>query len=155
MNKTYKYTIAANSYEEVTFDTGVAQIAISNANGEDGGGTGAVYTAGDNIQISEENVISASVPVASANTLGGVKIGEGVNIDQNGVISVYKELTGTLTAGQTSLEITDASITTSSYFDIYTSVYAILPLTVEVITGKITLTFDEQTSDLSVVVRIT
>ena len=44
-------------------------------------------TAGDNIVISEDNVISADLPIASADTLGGIKIGENLTIDENGVVS--------------------------------------------------------------------
>lgn len=44
-------------------------------------------TAGDNIVISEDNVISADLPIASADTLGGIKIGENLSIDENGVVS--------------------------------------------------------------------
>lgn len=36
----------------------------------------------------EEEGASGTLPIASANTLGGVKIGEGLAIDENGVLSV-------------------------------------------------------------------
>ena len=67
MNKTYKYTIAANSYQEVTYDTGVAQLAISNADGTEG-------------------APAYELPVASAETLGGIKVGENLSIE-DGVLS--------------------------------------------------------------------
>lgn len=78
MNKTYKYTLSSGEKKEITFDVGVYQLAISNANGEDGG-TGVVYTAGENIQISEENVISATDTTYTA--------GSGIEISEQNVIS--------------------------------------------------------------------
>ena len=67
---------------------------------------------------------------------------------------VYTEVTGTLTAGSTSLTLSDASITTSSTIDYYTSVFGVNPTNVVVATGSVTLTFEAQGSDLSVKVRI-
>lgn len=78
MNKTYKYTLSSGEKKEITFDVGVHRLAISNANGEDGG-SGVVYTAGDNIQISEENVISATDTTYTA--------GSGIEISEQNVIS--------------------------------------------------------------------
>lgn len=64
------------------------------------------------------------------------------------------EVTGTLTAGQTSITLSDASITTSSTFDIYTDTFGIQPVSAVVATGSITLTFLAQASNLSVKVRV-
>ena len=55
--------------------------------------TDTTYTAGTNVQISAENVISATDTVytlspATSSTLGGVKIGSGVNVAADGTISV-------------------------------------------------------------------
>ena len=66
----------------------------------------------------------------------------------------YKELSGTLTAGGTSLTLTDSSITTNSLYDIYTSVYGVNPTDVTVTTGSITLTFEARQSNLEVKVRV-
>lgn len=63
-------------------------------------------------------------------------------------------ITGTLTAGSTSLVLSDAAVTTSSTIDIYTDVYGVNPTDVTVATGSITLTFDAQASDVSVKVRV-
>lgn len=56
----------------------------------DKGADGAIqYEAGENITI-ENNVISASgykLPIASADTLGGIKLGKNLSIDENGVVS--------------------------------------------------------------------
>lgn len=79
MNKVYKYTLTSGEKKEITFDVGVHRLAISNANGTDGGGGGVTYTAGENIQISEENVISATDTTYSA--------GENIEISAQNVIS--------------------------------------------------------------------
>lgn len=63
-------------------------------------------------------------------------------------------LTGTLTAGQTSLTLSDASITTSSTIDYYTDAFGVSPTNVVVTTGQIVLTFPAQASDLGVKVRV-
>ena len=63
-------------------------------------------------------------------------------------------VTGTLTAGSTSLTLSDASITTSSTFDIYTDTFGIQPVSAVVATGSITLTFLAQPSDITVKVRV-
>lgn len=66
----------------------------------------------------------------------------------------YTEVTGTLTAGSTSLTLSDASIQTTSTIDIYVSVFGIQPTNAVVATGSITLTFLAQASDITVKVRV-
>ena len=66
----------------------------------------------------------------------------------------YTDVTGTLTAGSTSLTLSDASITTSSTLDFYTDVYGVNPTGVAVSTGSVTLTFEAQLSDVAVKVRV-
>ena len=66
----------------------------------------------------------------------------------------YVEVTGTLTAGNTSITLSDASITSSSTIDIYTDVFGIQPTNAVVATGSITLTFLAQASDIIVKVRV-
>ena len=63
-------------------------------------------------------------------------------------------VTGTLTAGSTSITLSDASITTTSTIDIYVSTFGIQPTNAVVATGSITLTFLAQASDISVKVRV-
>lgn len=63
-------------------------------------------------------------------------------------------LTGTLTAGQTSLTISDTAITADSLIDIYTDKYGVNPTNVVSAAGSVTLTFEAQTSDLNVKVVI-
>ena len=63
-------------------------------------------------------------------------------------------LESTLTAGETTLTISDTSITEDSMIDIYTNVFGVNPTEVTVTSGAITLVFDAQESDLSVKVRV-
>ena len=65
-----------------------------------------------------------------------------------------KEVTGTLIAGNTSITLQDASITTTSTIDIYTDVFGISPESVSVATGEITITFEAQSSDMGVKVVV-
>lgn len=66
----------------------------------------------------------------------------------------YTEVSGTLTAGSTSLTLSDASITATSTIDIYTDVFGVQPTNAVVTIGQIVLTFLAQNSDLSVKVRV-
>ena len=76
----------------------------------------------------------------------------------NEVNSKFKDITGTLTQGSTSLTLTDSAITTSATYDFFTSIYGVNPTSVSVTNGSpngtMVLTFDEQESDMSVKVRI-
>lgn len=69
-------------------------------------------------------------------------------------IAGFTEVTGTLTAGSTSLVLSDSSITTSSTLDIYTTTFGVNPTDVVVASGSVTLTFDALGSDLGVKVRV-
>jgi len=66
----------------------------------------------------------------------------------------YTDLVDTLKAGETSITITDSSITTDSTIDFYTDVFGVNPIGAVVGTGQITLTFEERSSDLGVKVRV-
>lgn len=66
-----------------------------------------------------------------------------------------KDITGTLTAGSTTLTLSDASITADSTFEVFCSVDGIAEPSKSAAVGSITLTFAEaQQSDISVKVRI-
>lgn len=66
----------------------------------------------------------------------------------------YKELTGTLATGETTVTITDSSINDTCTYDIYTSVYGVNPTAVTILDNTMTLTFAAQQSDLGVKVRV-
>ena len=46
-----------------------------------------VVKVGDNVSIDENGALSAEIPIASSTTLGGVKIGENLEITEDGVLS--------------------------------------------------------------------
>lgn len=75
-------------------------------------------------------------------------------INELNSIGNYVTLSGTLEAGETSLTIADNRITTDSMIDIYTDVFGVNPTAVSVSAGSITLDFEEQASDLGVMVNL-
>lgn len=67
--------------------------------------------------------------------------------------SSYTDVTGTLTAGSTSITLSDAAITTSSTIEVFNDLD--VPYNSKTLsTGNITLTFDAQSSNMSVKVRV-
>jgi hypothetical protein len=66
----------------------------------------------------------------------------------------YTQISGTLVAGNTTVSLSDASITTSSVFDFYTTIFGVNPTAVSVSTGTIVLTFEAQVVDVGVIVRV-
>jgi len=70
------------------------------------------------------------------------------------IVPMSKEVSGTLTAGSTSITLSDAAITTSSTIDIYTDTYGVNPTAVTVSTGSVAMTFESQASNVSVKVRV-
>ena len=74
-----------------------------------------------------------------------------INVELNRLTNF---LIATLPAGETTLTISDSSITEDSIIDIYTNVFGVNPTEVTVVDGSITLIFDAQESDLGVKVRV-
>lgn len=66
----------------------------------------------------------------------------------------WTDVIGTLPAGETSITLSNAAITTDSTIDYYTNVFGVNPTNVSVANGSVTLTFDSQASDLGVKVRV-
>ena len=65
----------------------------------------------------------------------------------------YTEVSGTLTAGQTSITLSDASITANSTIDVYTDA-DVEYTSISVLTGSVTITIDAQASNMGVKVRV-
>lgn len=65
----------------------------------------------------------------------------------------YKLVTGTLTAGQTSVTLSDAAILATSYIDVYTADGTPYVSAVQSV-GSVALTFEAQAADLSVAVVV-
>lgn len=99
----------------------------------------------------EDRLVPAPTAADEDKVLGVVD-GELAYIDDANWVPLF--LTGTLTAGQTSLTIEDEGITLNAIVDIYTDVFGVDPTNVVVANGSITITFDAQASDLSVKVVI-
>lgn len=59
-------------------------------------------------------------------------------------------LTSTLSAGSTSVTFSNAAITTTAMYDVYADKYGLTPTDITVTTGQAVLTFDAQSSNVSV-----
>ena len=66
----------------------------------------------------------------------------------------WYDFTDTLEAGETSLTIANAKITTDSTIDVYTDTFGVSPTNQVVTSGQIVLTFEVQEADLGVKVRV-
>jgi len=63
-------------------------------------------------------------------------------------------LTGVLSAGSTEISFTDSNITSSSIIDVYADVYGINANNISVNNNTLTLTFDAQSTDVNIKVKI-
>ena len=113
----------------------------------DDGNSGYVSKKVDSSLLASEVLSSYTWPLALTKTSSKNVLGALHEIS-------YKEVTGSLSAGSTSITLSDASITTTSTFDIFTDVYGVAPESVTVATGSITMTFEAQESTLGVKVRV-
>ena len=68
-------------------------------------------------------------------------------------LSQWTEVTGTLTAGNTNITLSDVSITSNSTIDVYTNLDVDYN-TITVSTGSVIITFDAQQSNMNVKVRV-
>lgn len=64
-------------------------------------------------------------------------------------------VSGTITAGNTSITLSDVSITTSSFIDVYFKDVLLAPTNVTVVSGSVTVEIDAQASNTDVAVRVT
>lgn len=103
-----------------------------------------------------EGEIGYEVPDAGIGKgLVNMKIGDGVTAWTSlPYAMVNKVFTATLTAGSSSVTITDDRIGSESMIDIYTDVYGVSPTEVTVNNGNIIMTFDAQETDVNVKVRV-
>ena len=90
----------------------------------------------------------------------GATLVVGTNIQATNVVSEMGGgsggtlVSGTLTAGQTSITLNNANITSNSWISPYTSVYGVNPTNVVATTGSVTLTFEAQLTDILVGVEV-
>lgn len=66
----------------------------------------------------------------------------------------YKDLQGTLAAGQTSITFTDSVINSNRTIDYFPSIYGVVPTSITVSSGSVVFTFEEQATDMTLKVRI-
>lgn len=98
------------------------------------------------------SVVIPNPPGTATETLTGLSIDGTIYGISSGVSWI--DLTGTLTAGSTSITFTNVAITTTSTVQVFTSDGTEYN-SITISTGEIILTFDAQSSDLSVKVRLT
>ena len=125
--------------------------AIANSGGGGGGGVPQVQSDWTETDTSSKAYILHKPTLATVATSGSYNdLSDKPVIPTGDRIFVEDELT----AGQTSITLTDVLISSDSTFDFYTDIYGVAPKTVSVSTGSITLTFDAQASDMMVKVVI-
>lgn len=109
--------------------------AISSANSN-------ISTLTSRLSTADSNISANSSKISAANT----------NISN--LQALNKIITATLSAGSTSITISDSRINSSSILSFYTSVYGVSPTAVTVGTGSVTLTFDAQDANMVVGVKV-
>ena len=67
----------------------------------------------------------------------------------------WTDVIGVLQAGSTSITLRDVSIKSTSAFNFYTDVFGVCPTSVSVSVGSVTLTFNPQVNDVTVLARVT
>ena len=116
----------------------------------------AAFVSKDNQNV--DQTMKVKVSEVATKVVNNIEYGA-LNTSEKKVLGAINEVrgtfvTGTLTAGSTSITLSDGSITTSSTFDIYVSTFGIQPTNAVVATGSITLSFLAQASNISVKVRV-
>jgi hypothetical protein len=135
--------LVVNSIQYAALNTDAKTIIGAINELETGGG-------GGGSSVSWSQLISTGTKIAEI-TINGVATD--VYAPTSGGAS-YTDVTGTLTAGQTSITLSDASILTTSTIDIYTDAFGVNPTGVTVAAGSVTLTFDAQATNVAVKVRV-
>ncbi|MDE5818047.1 MAG: hypothetical protein K2I07_01830 [Lachnospiraceae bacterium] len=82
------------------------------------------------------------------------KVMDGRTCSEYLVKALGTTLTGTLLAGKTMLTFTSAAITDDSMIHVYTDQYGVSPSAMVYSDGRLTLTFDAQSADIQVKVRV-
>lgn len=111
---------------------------------------------------SDTGYSSMKMPITAlaSKLLGGTQYAADLQTAAKTIFGAINELagivlSGTLTAGQTSITFTNAAITASSTLaNVWIGVFGVYPTNIVIADGSITLTFESQSSDLGVKVRI-
>ena len=107
---------------------------------------------GDSFTVAQLDAVNSGITSAKVSKLDALPTAS--ELEEEIASARGKELTSTLTAGQTTLTFTDSAITANSTIDVYTSVYGVNPEEMTVSSGSLTLTFDVQSSNVGVKVVI-
>lgn len=111
---------------------------------------------------SDTGYSSMKMPITAlaSKLLGGTQYAADLQTAAKTIFGAINELagivlSGTLTAGQTSITFTNAAITASSTLaNLWINVFGVYPTNIVITDGSITLTFESQVSDIGVKVRI-
>lgn len=111
---------------------------------------------------SDTGYSSMKMPITAlaSKLLGGTQYAADLQTSAKTIFGAINEvagivLSGTLTAGQTSITFTNAAITASSTLaNLWINVFGVYPTNIVITDGSITLTFESQASDIMVKVRI-
>ena len=101
----------------------------------------------------DEGTVTVQGDVFDAATMNNLE--ERINAGFSGVPE-FTDLTATLTAGSTTVTFSDSSILTTSTIDYYIddAHWDLVPNSITVATGSVTLTFSAQSSNVSLKVRV-
>ncbi len=108
---------------------------------------------------------AGGIATKSSNNLGYRVVGrvddthiQIIVVPNNDMVQRIKEInsitTATLATGQTQITLLNSRITTTSILSFYTSIFGVNPEAVTVTNGSVTLTFDAQSENMEVGVRI-
>lgn len=134
--------LVANSIQYAALNTTAKTILGAINELQAGGG-------GGGSSVSWNQIVQSGTKIAEV-TINGTTINVYAPTSGGG----YTEVTGTLTSGQTTVTLSDASITTTSTIDVYTDVFGVNPTAISVTTGSVVLTFEAQASNVGVKVRV-
>lgn len=101
-----------------------------------------------------KNDLASTISGQGQSIKGGVSKNEFNRAISDTTRSIGVDISGTLAAGSTSLTLQNGLITTSSTIDVYTDKFGVSPTDIDVFDKQMVLTFDAQSTDLQVKVRI-
>jgi len=107
----------------------------------------AIESIEDYLQDNDIVEVEANPVEVSSDSLTKINIGGTVYSVSGDSATV---LTATLSAGSTSLTFSNAAITTTAMYDVYADKYGLTPTDITITTGQAVLTFEAQSSNVSV-----
>lgn len=110
-----------------------------------------------NLASQVENIVTTT-EYPQLQTINKTILGAINELDQGGGGGAsWTDVTGTLQAGNTTITLSDYMILASSTIDVYVNdvFYGVNPTSISIVAGSVTLTFEAQTSDMAVKVRVT